>query len=51
MLTGGMSWGDAPTTSYEDFQRINAIDGMWELLEGWAKEDREEESRRKDNNE
>jgi hypothetical protein len=39
LLTGGMSWGDAPTDACDLFNSIEAIDGLWALLFSWAKED------------
>ena len=39
-ITGGMSWGDAPTDAYETMDSINACPPMFELLETWALEDR-----------
>lgn len=38
IITGGMSWGDSPTESYDQFNHIEACDGLWAMLLKWAKE-------------
>jgi hypothetical protein len=39
LLTGGMSWGDEPTSTYPDFEVINACDKLYNKLAEWAKKD------------
>jgi hypothetical protein len=39
LITGGMSWGDAPTYSYEIMNNVSAVSPMYNLLLEWAKED------------
>lgn len=39
-ITGGMSWGDPPTDSYDSFQRLAACRPIWNKLRKWAIEDR-----------
>lgn len=38
-ITGGMSWGDAPTEIFNQFALIDQIDCVVELLTTWARED------------
>ena len=35
-LTGGMSWGDSPTDTYDE---LNALGCIWSQLEAWSRED------------
>jgi hypothetical protein len=39
LITGGMSWGDSPTDTYDAFLSLENIEGLWDLLEQWARED------------
>ncbi len=40
LITGGMSWGDAPTESMPDIDTLGAVPAdTYRLLEKWAKED------------
>ena len=39
LITGGMSWGDAPTYAYEHFETLRAIPDLWETLVAWMRED------------
>ena len=39
ILTGGMSWGDAPTDAWDDFYSLGFIPNIWGLLESWMEED------------
>lgn len=39
ILTGGMSWGDAPTGSYEDLEILSHLPPIYNLLEKYAVED------------
>ena len=39
ILSGGMSWGDNPTTYYEDLEVFEAIPKIWNQLEVWSKGD------------
>ena len=38
-ITGGMSWGDAPTDTFELMGRLLYIPGLFEMLKAWAEED------------
>ena len=40
LISGGMSWGGAPTDSQELLSRIEACDRVWRQLEAWALEDK-----------
>ena len=39
-ITGGMSWGDAPTEAYHSFARINSHCGIITQLDKWGTEDK-----------
>ena len=39
IITGGMSWGDAPTDAYETFSMLGLFDKVWELAVDYAIED------------
>ena len=39
LLTGGMTWGDAPTEAYETFMEVCAANKMWKLMQTFARED------------
>jgi hypothetical protein len=38
-VTGGMSWGDAPTEAYQHFLHLEQCPKIWHKLVEWAKED------------
>jgi hypothetical protein len=38
-ITGGSSWGDAPTEMFETMQRANHFTSVWVKCEQYAKED------------
>lgn len=40
LITGGMSYGDDPSESFNTFMDLSAIDPVWDLLEKWSKEDK-----------
>jgi len=42
LVSGGMSWGDDPTESYHAFSVIGCCPEIWNKLEEWAKEDKDE---------
>lgn len=39
-FTGGLSWGDDPTDTFNDMREIEALPGVIQLLEKWQEEDR-----------
>lgn len=39
VITGGMSWGDTPTDSFETIATINRFPPVWDLLKHFAQED------------
>jgi len=39
LLTGGMSWGDPPTDSYDILNELAAVPDIWNALAKWARED------------
>jgi hypothetical protein len=39
LLTGGMSWGDAPTDAFGSFEVLNSCALLIEQLEVWATDD------------
>lgn len=38
-ITGGMSWGDSPTDSYDDFNACGMLEDVWQLILDFARED------------
>ena len=38
-ITGGMSWGDGPTATFDLMGRLIYIPGLFEILKAWAGED------------
>jgi hypothetical protein len=43
LVTGGLSWGDAPTDAYDYLQTIGYFQPLWDALRAWAIEDRAKE--------
>jgi len=43
MYTGGSTWGDSPTDHFDTFVALAKIKGLYELLEQWSMDDRNEE--------
>lgn len=39
IITGGMSWGDGPTETYDQLCVIENLTDIWDLLLEWAEED------------
>ena len=39
LITGGLSWGDAPTELFDLFNQFAAVEALWEQLLEWARED------------
>ncbi len=42
LITGGVTWGDDPTDSYYDIDSINNVAKIYDLLDKWAHEDKDE---------
>ena len=39
LVTGGMSWGDAPTEAADYFDKVSGFEALWDLLQSFAEED------------
>jgi len=39
LITGGMSWGDAPTEAANYFDKVSGFEPLWDLLQSFAAED------------
>ena len=39
VITGGMSWGDHPTESFESIAMVGTVEEVFELLKQWSMED------------
>lgn len=39
LLSGGMSWGDAPTEAFSIMSCLETVEEVWSLLWKWSKED------------
>lgn len=46
-LSGGMSYGDTPTSALDHMIRIGGCQDLWQILEKWAKEDVKEKTSQK----
>lgn len=39
LITGGPSWGDAPTEAADYFDKVTGLEELWDLLQSFAEED------------
>ena len=42
VITGGLSWGDSPTDSFETINMVATVEEVFELLKRWSTEDERE---------
>lgn len=40
LITGGLTYGDSPTDSYDVISRLNLVSKIFYILEKWAREDK-----------